>query len=360
MNNPEFSISGRLIGESYPPYIIAEMSANHNGNIKNAFAIIDMAKRCGADAVKMQTYTPDTITLDSNNDEFMIKDGLWAGRTLYELYDWAHTPWHWHKALFDYASKVGIAIFSTPFDNTAVDLLEELNAPAYKIASFECIDLPLIKRVAKTGKPMMISTGMANEREISEAIETSLKNGASGLTILHCVSVYPAQADEYNLRTLSDIKLKFGVNVGLSDHTLDTTTSIAAIALGASIIEKHVTLDRTAGGPDDSFSLEEKQLYQLCKSAKCTWEALGKVNYSRTESEKGNVKFRRSLYFVRAKRNGDIIVESDIRSVRPGYGISPKYLSLVIGSKVICDVEKNTPVTEDVIDIEISKNSYKL
>lgn len=346
MSNIEFSINDRAIGDFNPPYIIAEMSANHNGDIQNAFSIIDMAKRSGADAVKMQTYTPETITVNSSRPDFLIKDGLWAGMTLYELYEQAHTPWGWHKKLFDYAHRLGITLFSTPFDFTAVDLLEELNAPAYKIASFECIDLPLIRRVASSGKPLIISTGMANEIEISEALDTAITNGAGGITLLHCVSGYPAPLSEYNLQTLTDMKTRFGVNVGLSDHTLTNTTAIAATALGATIIEKHVTLNRMAGGPDDSFSLDEAGLIDLCNSTKNAWEALGKVNYERTDSELGNTKFRRSLYFVRDLKAGETISSNDIRSIRPGFGLSPKYYDDIIGLTVPHNVQKHTPVTD--------------
>lgn len=344
-------IAGREVSQDVSPYIIAELSANHNGNIKNALKIIDMAKRCGADAVKMQTYTPNTITLNSTNEDFLIKEGLWEGRTLYQLYEWAHTPWEWHKELFSHAEKVGITIFSTPFDHTAVELLEDLNTPAYKIASFECTDLNLIKRVAKTYKPIIISTGMANSEEIDEAVQTALKYGSGELTLLHCVSGYPARAIEYNLQTIKDMRKRYKVNVGLSDHTLSNVTAISAVALGAVMIEKHVTLNRNGGGPDDSFSLEEHELLELCSASKTAWQSLGKVNYERTESEKGNVKFRRSLYFVRSMKQGDTITEKDIRSVRPGYGLAPKFYDNLIGSKVLKSVEKNSPVTLESVKL---------
>lgn len=344
------NILGREISENVPPYVIAEISANHNGKLENTFKLIDMAKRCGADAVKIQTYTPDTITLNSAKEDFVINDGIWAGRTLHQLYEWAHTPLDWHADIFAYAKDVGITLFSTPFDDTAVALLEKLNTPAYKIASFECIDLNLIRRVAVTNKPLIISTGMANEAEISEAVETALKFGSGELTLLHCVSGYPSPPDEYNLRTISDMRNKFGVNVGLSDHTLDNITAISAVALGAVMVEKHITLDRNGGGPDDSFSLEESGLMELCSSTKTAWKSLGKVNYERTEAEKGNVKFRRSLYFVRALQAGETITENDIRSVRPGFGLPPKYFDKVIGSKVTRSVQENSPVTLQVLE----------
>jgi len=342
-------INGRVIGRRQAPYIIAEMSANHNGQLEVALRIIEAAKRAGADAVKIQTYRPDTITLKSNLPDFQITEGLWVGRTLYDLYEWAHTPWDWHKPLFDYARKIGITIFSSPFDNTAVDLLEDLGAPAYKIASFEVVDLALIKYVAGTGKPMIMSTGMANAEEIAEAIEAARVGGCKQLAILHCVSGYPAPAADYNLRTLADMIERFGLVTGLSDHTLDNTTAITSIALGASIIEKHFTLDRHGGGPDDSFSLEPAGLNQLCRDSKTAWQALGQVNYSRKASEKTNTKFRRSLYFIKDLDEGDIITEDSVRSVRPGFGLAPKYLHEIIGRRLKQNVEANTAVTSDSI-----------
>lgn len=343
------SIAGRKIGQDFSPYIIAEMSANHNGDINTALRIIDEAKKAGADALKMQTYRPDTITLDCDKDDFQIKDGLWAGRTLYELYEWAHTPWDWHETLFNHARKLGITIFSSPFDNTAVDLLENLNTPAYKIASFEAIDLPLIRYVASTGKPMIISTGMADEEEIAEAIDAAKGGGCKELAILHCVSGYPAPAADYNLRTLTDMKSRFGVIVGLSDHTLDNTTAIASVALGAEIIEKHFTLDRSAGGPDDSFSLEPPELVALCRGARTAWEALGNVDYGRKSSEQGNAQFRRSLYFVKDLKQGDLITSDTVRSVRPGFGLPPKALEEILGKRINADILANTPVHWDLL-----------
>lgn len=345
----DFFIDNRHISSNHAPYIIAEMSANHNGNIENAFKIIEMAKRCGADAVKMQTYTADTITLNSDKDEFQIKGGLWDGSSLYDLYTSAYTPWEWHKPLFDKARSVGITMFSSPFDTTAVDLLEDLNAPAYKIASFEAIDLPLIKYVARTGKPMIISTGMANDEEIAEAIDAAKSAGCEQLAILHCVSGYPAPAEDYNLRTIQDMQQRFGLLTGLSDHTLDNTTAIASVALGANIIEKHVTLDRNGGGPDDSFSLEEAELKHLCEASLTCWEALGNVNYGRKSSEMGNAQFRRSLYFVKPLKAGDIITSDSIRSVRPGYGLPPKMYDEIVGKQVTQDVEYATAVSLDIL-----------
>ncbi len=344
MSNPGIVIDGREIGQSQPPYIIAELSANHNGRLETALQIIDEAVAAGADAVKLQTYRPDTITLDSDHDDFKIKGGLWDGRTLYELYEEAHMPWEWHKPLFERARERGITIFSSPFDTTAVDLLEDLGAPAYKIASFEAVDLPLIEYVARTGKPMIISTGMADAEEIQEAIDAARGAGCTQLAILHCVSGYPAPAEDYNLRTITDMQQRFGVVTGLSDHTLDNTTAIASVVLGASIIEKHFTLDRTGGGPDDSFSLEPEDLKALCRDSKTAWRALGAVDYGRKSSEQGNALFRRSLYFVNDLREGQVISADDIRSVRPGFGMAPKHLKNIIGKVASRDISRNSPV----------------
>ena len=348
MNN-FIAINGRKIGNNFPPYIIAEMSANHNGDINNAYKIIDMAKSSGADCVKLQTYTPDTLTIDSELPDFQLTEGLWAGQSLYELYKGAFMPWEWHQPLFDYAKKVGITIFSSPFDNTAVDLLEDLNTPAYKIASFEAVDLPLIKYVAQTSKPMIISTGMADAQEIQEAIEAAREGGCKELAILHCVSGYPAPAGDYNLRTLVDMQQKFGLIMGLSDHTIDNTTAITSVALGASIIEKHVTLDRKGGGPDDSFSLEYEELLELCVNAKTAWEALGRVDYGRKSSEQGNVKFRRSLYFVKDIKKGEVITAEHVKSIRPGYGLHPRYLSKIIGKTVKKNINSGVATSLELI-----------
>ena len=340
--NAHISIDGRKIGTDYAPYIIAEMSANHNGSIENAFKIIEQAKRCGADAVKLQTYTADTITLDSRAPEFMIRGTLWDGQSLHELYQKAHMPWDWHKPLFDFAREQGITIFSSPFDFSAVDLLESLDAPAYKIASFEMVDLPLIRYVAQTGKPMIISTGMADADEIAEAVETAKSAGCRELVVLHCVSGYPAPAADYNLRTLPDMAARFGTLVGLSDHTLDNTTAVASVVLGACVIEKHFTLDRNGGGADDSFSLEPDGLQALCRDSKTAWQALGRVHYGLKSSEQGNVQFRRSLYFVKDLQKGDTIDETCIRSVRPGFGIAPKHFDELIGKRLTRNVQANT------------------
>ena len=344
MKSKIMEINGRKIGEAFSPYVIAEMSANHNKDINNAFRIIKMAKLSGADCVKLQTYTPDTITLNSTLPEFQLNEGIWAGQSLYSLYDSAFTPWDWHELLFDYAKKIGITIFSSPFDKNAVDFLEDLNTPAYKIASFEAIDLPLINYIANTGKPLIISTGMANYEEIQEAIEAAREGGCKELAILHCVSSYPAKASDYNLKTLVDIRDKFGLVTGLSDHTIDNTTAVTSVALGASIIEKHVTLNRDAGGPDDSFSLEPSQLKSLCISVKRAWDSLGIVDYGVKSSEKGSIKFRRSLYFVKDIQEGQIITDLHVKSIRPGFGMAPKYIINVIGKKAKTTISAGTPV----------------
>ncbi len=349
-NPPSISIAGRRISVDEPPYVIAELSANHNGKLATALKIIDAAKAAGADAVKLQTYRPDTITLDSKSPDFQISGGLWDGRTLYELYEEAHMPWEWHAPLFERAHEIGIAIFSSAFDATAVDFLEGLNAPAYKIASFEAIDLPLIKYVAGTGKPVIISTGMADAEEIHEAIAAARDGGCKELAILHCVSGYPAPAVDYNLRTIPDMIRTFGLPTGLSDHTLDNATAITSIALGAAIIEKHFTLDRNGGGPDDSFSLEPRELEALCRDARTAWQALGRIDYGRKPSERGNVKFRRSLYFVKALKAGDVVTPDAVRSIRPGYGLALKFRDSIVGKRVRVDVDIATPVAWDVLE----------
>lgn len=343
-------IAGRPIGPDCAPYIIAELSANHNGDFGQALRIIDAAKAAGADAVKIQTYRPDTITLRADTDDFVIRGGLWDGRTLYDLYEEAHTPWEWHGPLFAHAQELGITIFSSPFDQTAVDLLMDLNAPAFKIASFEAIDLALIRYVASTKKPMIISTGMADSEEIGEAVQAARDGGCKDLALLHCVSGYPAPASDYNLATIPDMAHRWGVPVGLSDHTLDNSTAIASVALGVSIIEKHFTLDRSGGGPDDSFSLEPRELEELCKGSRTAWEAIGRVDYGRKSSEIGNVTFRRSLYFVKDLQPGELITPDAIRSVRPGHGLAPKYADKLVGMRINRPVRANTPTSWDVVE----------
>jgi len=342
-------IAGRKIGKDYPPFVIAELSANHNGKLENALRLIELAKDSGADAVKIQTYRPDTITLRSSDRAFVVEGGLWDGRTLYDLYEEAHLPWEWHAPLFKKAHELNITLFSSPFDKTAVDLLESLNAPAYKIASFELVDHALIEYAASTGKPLIMSTGMADDQEIQEAVDVAKTAGCKQLAILHCVSGYPAPAEDYNLVTIPDMIARFGLVTGLSDHTLDNTTAITSIALGASIVEKHFTLDRSGGGPDDSFSLEPQEFAALCADTKTAWRALGKVDYGRKSSEVGNVKFRRSLYFVQDLNAGDIVTEEHVKSVRPGYGLAPKHMKSVLGRRVLKDVKALSPVALDVL-----------
>jgi pseudaminic acid synthase len=346
----EIKIDNRVIGPKQSPYVIAELSANHNGQLATARSLIEEAKKAGADAVKLQSFKADTITLKCDSEDFIIRGGLWDGRTLYELYEEAHMPWEWHKPLFEHARKVGITLFSSPFDNTAIDLLEDLNAPAYKIASFEAVDLPLIRYAASTGKPMIISTGMADAQEIQEAIDAAREGGCKELAVLHCVSGYPAPAEDYNLRTIPDMIQRFGLVTGLSDHTLDNTTAITSVAMGASIIEKHFTLDRSGGGPDDSFSLEPAELAALCFGAKTAWQALGKVDYGRKSSEQGNAKFRRSLYFVKDMKAGEVITENCVRSVRPGFGLPPKFMAHILGLTLRRDVRKATPVLQSDLE----------
>ena len=338
----EISIGGRFIGLQYSPYIIAELSANHNGNIDRALQTIEMAKVQGADAVKIQTYTADTMTIECAAEDFQIHGGLWDGYSLYQLYQEAHTPYEWHKPLFDHARKIDITLFSTPFDETAVDLLEDLNTPAYKIASFEAIDLPLIKYVAQTGKPMIISTGMANLEEISEAVTTARENGCTELVLLHCISSYPAPVEQSNLKTIPDLAERFGVVAGLSDHTMGTTVAVASVALGACVIEKHVTLSRDDKGPDSEFSLEPQELASLCVDAKKAWLALGQAGYERKPAEKENLVFRRSIYVVENIKAGEKFTKKNIRRIRPGLGLPPKHYEQLIGKVARNTISRGT------------------
>jgi pseudaminic acid synthase len=329
------------------PFIIAELSANHNGSIERAFESIKAAKEAGADAVKIQTYTADTITIPCDNDDFIIKGGLWNGWNLYDLYKEAHTPYEWHKPLFDYAKEIGITIFSSPFDKTAVDLLEELNTSIYKVASFEIIDLPLIKYIAQTKKPMIISTGMANLEEITEAVEVAKENGCQDLVLLHCISSYPAPVEQSNLLTIPDLAKRFNTIVGLSDHTIGTTVATASVALGASVIEKHFTLSRKDKGPDSEFSSEPKEMKRLCVNTEEAWLALGEAGYSLKASEK--TTNRRSLYIVQDIKKGELLTSENIRSIRPGYGLKPKHYDSLLGKSVVSNVKKGTPVDWNLI-----------
>lgn len=344
-----FVISGREIGPAAPPFIIAELSGNHNGRLERALELIDAAAEAGADAVKLQTYTADTITLDHSGPGFVIKDGLWAGRTLHDLYSEAFTPWDWHEALFARARERGLIAFSSPFDETAVELLERLDAPAFKIASFEAVDLPLIARAARSGRPLIISTGMTSPSEIGEAVEAARGSGAEA-ALLHCVSAYPAAYADANLQMIPRLARDFGCPVGLSDHTLGTAAAIAAVALGACIIEKHVTLRRADGGPDAAFSLEPDELGRLVEDCRKAWEALGAADYRRGADESANRQFRRSLYVVRDVVKGAVLTGQDIRSIRPGFGLEPKRLPEVLGRKARRDLARGEPLTEDMFD----------
>jgi len=344
-----FKIDGRLIGPSQPPFIIAELSANHNGSIERAIETIDAAKRCGADAIKLQTYTADTMTIDSDLPDFMIDGGLWNGFKLYDLYKWAETPYEWHEELFNHARKRGISVFSTPFDETAVDLLERLNTPAYKIASFELVDLPLIRYVARTEKPIIMSTGMATEDEIDEAVTTARESGCKNLVLLHCISSYPTQMDQANLLQIPELAKRFNVLAGLSDHTMGSTAAVAAIALGASLIEKHFTLSRADKGPDSAFSLEPAELEQLCINSRDAWLTLGKVGFQRQKNEDISKIFRRSLYFVKDLPAGHVIEPGDIRRIRPGMGLPPKFYDKVMGLMIKSDVKTGQPVTRKIL-----------
>ncbi|MBP4067880.1 pseudaminic acid synthase [Aeromonas sp. MaB10011B] len=337
-------IAHQSIGPTQPPYVIAELSANHNGNLERALAIMTAAKEAGASAVKLQTYRPDTITLKSERPEFQIHGGLWDGHSLYDLYEWAHTPWEWHQALFAKGRELGLTVFSSPFDFSAVDLLESLDCPAYKIASFELVDLPLIRYAAQTGKPLIMSTGMANEAEIAAAVEMALKHGNGQLALLHCVSGYPAPAAEYNLRAIPMLRQRFGVQVGLSDHTLGSATAIAATALGTTLIEKHFTLARADGGPDCAFSIEPAELAELVASVNTAQAALGVADYQLTPSEQGNRAFRRSLYLVKNIAAGERLTEAHIKSVRPALGLPPADYDRLLGKRVIRDMSANQPL----------------
>ncbi|MCJ8219778.1 pseudaminic acid synthase [Aeromonas veronii] len=337
-------IDHRPINQEQAPYVIAELSANHNGNLDRALAIMTAAKAAGASAVKLQTYRPDTITLKSDRPEFQIHGGLWDGHSLYDLYEWAHTPWEWHQALFAKGRELGLTVFSSPFDFSAVDLLESLDCPAYKIASFELVDLPLIRYAAQTGKPLIMSTGMANEAEIAAAVEMALKHGNGQLALLHCVSGYPAPAAEYNLRAIPMLRERFGIEVGLSDHTLGAATAIAATTLGATLIEKHFTLARADGGPDCAFSMEPAELTELVTSVNTAHAALGVADYQLTASEQGNRAFRRSLYLVKEMAAGEVLTAEHIKSVRPALGLPPADYDRLIGKRVNRDMAANQPL----------------
>ena len=346
---PEITIAGRQIGADQPPYVICELSGNHNGSLDRALAIIEAAAATGCDAIKLQTYTADTLTLDCDGPGFRIEEGPWAGRTLYDLYAEACTPYEWHAALFERARRLGVTLFSTPFDESAVELLESLGAPAYKIASFEAIDLPLIARVAACRKPMIISTGLASLAEMREALDTAQAGGAAGAALLHCVSAYPAPIDEANVRTVPDLARRFGVVTGLSDHTPGSAAAVAAVALGAAIIEKHFTLARADGGPDAAFSLEPAEFAAMTADCKAAWSALGSATYDELGSERAAAGHRRSLYVAADVKAGETLRAANVRSVRPGFGLPPKHLREVLGRRATRDLKFGEPLAWDML-----------
>jgi N-acetylneuraminate synthase len=345
----DVTIAGRPIGPGHPPYVICELSGNHNGSLDRALQMMEAAAATGCDAIKLQTYTPDTITIRHDGPGFRIKGGLWDGRTLHDLYREAHTPFEWHEALFNRARRLGVTVFSSPFDDTAVSLLEGLGAPAYKIASFEAVDLPLIARVARCGKPMIISTGMCNLAEIQDAVTTARSNGCREIVLLHCVSSYPAVFEDANLATIPHLAAAFDVVAGLSDHTPGSAAPAAAIALGACVIEKHFTLARADGGPDAAFSLEPHEFRTLVEDCRHAWMAVGRVTYDIEGSEKANIVFRRSLYAVRPIAKGEAFTTANVRSIRPGFGLAPKHLPRVLGRRATRDVAYGEPIAEDML-----------
>lgn len=344
-------IATRKIGRNQPPFIIAEMSGNHNQSLDRALAIVEAAAKSGAHALKLQTYTADTMTIDSNTGEFFIADSqsLWSGNSLYELYQQAHTPWEWHKPIFDRAKALGMIAFSTPFDHTAVDFLEQLDVPCYKIASFENTDLPLIRRVAATGKPMIISTGMASAADIDETVRTARAAGCKDLILLKCTSTYPATPENTNILTIPHMRQLFGCEVGLSDHTMGVGVSVAGVTLGASIIEKHFTLRRADGGVDSAFSMEPAEMAQLVIETERAWQALGQVSYGMIDAEKKSIQFRRSLYVVKDLKAGDALTRENVRAIRPGLGLPTKYIDHILGMTVKCDVKRGTALTWSLI-----------
>jgi len=355
MFDKTISIAGRTIGMGQAPYIIAELSGNHKGSLEQALTMIDAAVNAGAEAIKIQTYTPDTITLKHDGPGFIIEGGLWANRTLHDLYQEAHTPWEWHEALFERAKSHNVTLFSSPFDDTAVDLLESLNCPAYKIASFEINDMGLLKRVAQTGKPIIISTGLATLEEIEEAVNTIADAGGTQLAILHCVSGYPTPLEDCNLATIGDLRSRFELPTGLSDHTSDNIASVTAVAIGANIIEKHFTLDRNDGSVDAAFSLEPQQFKRMVNDAQLAYSAIGKAGYAIKPSEAGGRSFRRSLYVNQDIEKGEVFTKNNVRSVRPGLGLHTRYLPQIIGQKATQDISFGSPVKAKHIAIKLSE-----
>lgn len=350
MNNPTVEINGRKIGKGYPCYIIAELSANHNQSFGKAVEIMKAAKAAGADAVKLQTYTADTLTLDCNNEYFQIGKGtVWEGRTLHDLYKEAYTPWEWQPKLKVIAEDLGMDLFSSPFDSTSVDFLEQMSVPCYKIASFEIVDIPLIRKVAALGKPVIMSTGMASLTEIDEAVKAIRAEGNEQIILLKCTSAYPALPEEMNLNTLPHLAASFSVNAGLSDHTLGVAVPIAAVALGATVIEKHMTLSRTDGGPDSSFSLEPEEFKMMVDNVRFAEQSLGVIDYNLTNKEQASKKFRRSLFAIKDIKCGEAFSEENVKSIRPGSGLEPKYLELICTKKAGMDISRGTPISWDCI-----------
>lgn len=339
------------IGTQHPPFVIAEMSGNHNQSLERALAIVEAAAKTGAHALKIQTYTPDTMTIDLDEREFHISDpkSLWAGTSLYKLYGQAYTPWEWHKPIFDHAKNLGIIAFSTPFDDTAVDFLESLDVPCYKIASFENTDIPLIRRVSATGKPVIISTGMASETELEETVAAARHAGCKDLVLLKCTSTYPATAQNTNMLTIPDLRKRFSCEAGISDHTMGVGVSVASVALGATVIEKHFTLRRADGGVDSAFSMEPAEMAQLVEESNRAWQALGTVSYGPTEAEKKSLQYRRSLYVVQDLKAGDVLTRTNVRAIRPGLGLPPKHLDQVLGMKVKGEVKRGTALSWEFI-----------
>lgn len=341
----------QYIGSNVRPFIIAEMSGNHNKSLDRALAIVDAAAEAGAQAIKLQTFTADTMTLDINQGEFTINDSksLWAGQALHSLYQQAYTPWEWHVPIFERAKERGMFCFSSPFDESAVDFLETLNVPAYKIASFECIDLPLIRKAASTGKPLIISTGMASIAEISEAVDTARSAGCNNLVLLKCTSTYPATPENSHVRTIAHMRDLFRCEVGLSDHTMGIGAAVAAVAFGATVIEKHFTLARADGGVDSSFSLEPHELASLVTETKRAWQATGEIRYGPTEAEVKSLQRRRSLYIAEDLEAGDVLTHQNLRRIRPGLGLAPRYYETLLGRRVSMDIKAGTPVSWDLI-----------
>jgi pseudaminic acid synthase len=343
----EIKIENYSIGLRHPPFIVAEMSGNHNQSLDKALKIVEAAAKAGAHAIKLQTYTADTLTIDAKDGAFSIQDkkSLWNGETLYSLYQKAYTPWEWHKPIFEHAQKLGLVAFSSPFDETAVDFLETLNVPAYKIASFENNHLPLIRKAASTGKPLIISTGMATIQEIQEAMDAAHQAGGKDIILLKCTSTYPASPKDSNLATISDLKERFKVEVGLSDHTMGVGVATAAVAMGAVFIEKHFTLSRQEGGVDAAFSMEPQELKALVEETKNAWEAIGQVTYGPTDSEKDSIRFRRSIYVVKDIQKGEAFNAQNLRIIRPGDGLHPRHYDSLLTKKACCDIKKGTPMT---------------